>query len=119
VAAAAAVSGLAGCAVGSGGSSTTVDVSVTNEDDQTHPVDVVVEFGEETLLDERFAIDPGEQEAAAFSNPDEAGDAVVSASVQDGESTERELRAGLGSGLHSVTVTVTEAGSVEVGATVQ
>lgn len=116
---AAALSGLAGCAFGFGGSPTSIDVSVTNEDDQAHTVDVVVEFGEGTLLDERFVLDPGGQQAAAFSNPDEAGDATVSASLEGGGTAERELRAGRGSGLHSVTVAVTEEGTVEAWATVQ
>lgn len=116
---AAAVSGLAGCAFGVGGSPTTIDVSVTNEDDQTHSVDVVVEFGEETLLDERFVLDPGGQEEATFPNPDETGDATVSASLEGGGTAERELRAGSGSGLYSVTVEVTEEGTVEAWATVQ
>ena len=114
-----AAAGLAGCLVGFGGSPPTIDVYVTNEDDRTHTVDVVVEFGEETLLDEQFVVDPDEQQEAAFSNPDEAGDATVSASVKDGASTERELPAGRGSGLSSVTVEVGEDGSVEMWAAVR
>lgn len=117
--AAAAVSGLAGCAFGFGEAPPTVDVVVRNDDDTSHTVDVVVGFGDETLLDEQFVVSPGGEQRAVFANPDETGEATISATVRDGGSTEREVSAGRGSGLSRVAVHVGRGGTVETRAAVE
>jgi hypothetical protein len=116
--AAATLPGLAGCAFGIGAAPTTVDVSVTN-DDANHTVDAVVEFGDEAVLDEQFIVAAGGEQTAVFANPDESGDATVSATVHDGASTTREIPAGRGSGLASVAVVVGDGGTVEASAAVR
>ena len=117
--AAAALSGLAGCAFGFGEAPTTVDVFVRNDDEATRTVDVVVEFGDGTLLDEQFVVPAGGEQQAVFANPDETGDATVSASVRDGGSAERDVPAGRGSGLSSVSIEIGAGGSVETNATIR
>lgn len=119
VAAAVALSGLAGCLVGFGGSPTDVDVTLTNETDERYDVAVLVELRDEALLDRTVTLQPSGVVEDSFETPEEAGDGTLSVSVEDGESTASDLRIGAGTGLASMEVVVRESGEVETSVVVR
>jgi len=115
----AAITGLAGCLVGVGGSPSTVDVTLTNETDERYDVTVLIELRDEALLDRTATLQPGGVAEESFQNPEESGDGTLSVSVEGGEPTASEIRIGAGTGLDSVEVIVGEGGEVETGITVR
>lgn len=104
---------LAGC-VGLGGTNETVGVTVENQDSATRKITVTVAYDGRTLLEQTMTVGPSERVGAPFENPDTAGEADVTVRSVAGRETSSSVRVGPGTGIRSITVVLSEDGTLSV-----
>lgn len=79
-----------------------------------HDLTVSITFTEETLFERTVTLDAGESTSGSFENPDTADSAGVRATLDDESPTTDSVRVGPGTGIRSITVTITEEIRVEI-----
>ena len=78
-------------------------------------MEVILEFQDDTLLDESFTLQPSGVVDMSFDSPASIGDGVLSVSVDGSEPDKTEINMGAGSGLSDIDITVKQGGTVSVG----
>ena len=106
---------LSGCLSSGENTPKPVDVTVTNDTGDRHEMEVILEFQDDTLLDESFTLQPSGVVDMSFDSPASIGDGVLSVSVDGSEPDKTEINMGAGSGLSDIDITVKQGGTVSVG----
>jgi hypothetical protein len=109
----AAATGLAGC-FSFGGTNETIGVDLENEDSITHELAVSIAFDEDSLFERTTTLDTDESTSGSFENPDSAGSASVEARLDEESPTTKSVRVGPGTGIRSVTISISETPEVGI-----
>jgi len=103
---------LGGCTFGFGGTSSEVDVTMTNKNETTHRLSVTISFENSVLVDETVILSADESSSTAFENPGSAGSAVLEAELDTADRTRTEIRVGPGTGIRDVFVEISADGEL-------